>query len=340
MTKTNKKQIRIKNHFIYTLLLVAVALTVIFVSVKKGFRIDHQLIKWDATGGGSNITPYIFLSMPLILLLIIFLFRKNLSSISNDAKNYIWITLGMTMIFWQLWWDVTSIKDGEKMYGNLNKAMLRQFINGFIFCRLNMYVAGVFLVLRKIDMLKWVVATSFFGGIVSVYGEYKGQASIHSLLTHSIFLTVFPFYGVTLSRSNYRVKNLIHSHLFNWTLVIVMLGINYHVNGGFTENSSKYGFPSIAGELTIDRLENNALVGWLKWPGNLFMWIFIVMLLEIIVFSIYRLINWRTYKRNLTFKETFTTEHKIDSVSWYGFKQWGENSWPRNYKKNLKQRWS
>ena len=317
-------------HAWFLLVGLVVGLIFTFLSIYVwDFDITSYKIKWPLIGNKNKI---IFMILPWIILLIIFLFRRQFKNAPQQAKDFMMITLGLFALFWELNYELSSIHGGAKPF--------RQFIWGFYYCRMNMFVVGTFLILRKTEMLKWVAATSLFSGYIVIFGGYHGEAQIHSLVTHSIVLASFPSIAIAMSGSNYKIKNLMHSHLFNWTLVAVMLIVNYDVNNGWVEDPTKYGFPSSAGELTKDKLANNLLVGWAQWPGNIIIWIFLVMSLEWIYFGIHRLIIWRTYQRNMTLRQTYSEEFKVDVPQWFGFKLWGKNNWPQRYLDNLKTRWT
>lgn len=336
----NKRFIyRIPKHFWFLLVLITLGLLTIFISITCNFDITMVKIPWGKKGDFLNPVHLFFLLLPFILLFFIFISRKKLSSIKLEHKFFIWITLGVMVIFWELWFDVTSIKNEVNDGHALSYAMFHQFISGFLYCRMNMYIVGTFLVLRKTEMLKWVAGTAFFGGLTVIFDSFSGEADIHSLFTHAIFLCVVPFLAITMNKGNYAVKNLIHSVMFNLFLVMVMLVVNVWINGGLTTNPNKYGFASFAGELTKDRMAINAMVGWSAWPMNIILWILLVVLLELIVFFVFRLVNWKTYNKKMTYAETFTTEYKRDISEWYGFKFWGKNNWFKRYVVNLKARW-
>ena len=321
---------KIPKHFWYTILLSLIGLWIIFFSSEIGFRINDIRMPWN-----PNMMSGIHLSimlMPFVALFIVFMFRKKFFVAPQGIKNYVFITLGVFAIFWELWYDVGSIYDGSSAF--------KEFIGGFDYCRMNTYIVGTLLILRKNEMLKWVAATSLFSGVSTLVDHWSHYtAPVHSVITHGVILAIFPSIAIASMGTNYKVKNLIHSHLFNWTLVLIMITVNLHINGGWEENSSRYGFTSVAGELTKNRMTKNMLVGWAGWPWALMLWILAVMMLEWIFFIVHRLIIWRTYQKDLSFKETFTEEFKHDLPQWFGFKWWGEHNWIDRYKVNLRKRW-
>lgn len=259
----------------------------------------------------THANQFIFLALPWVLLFMIFLFRRQLKALSPKFKNYFYPSMGIFMILWELWFDVSSIVDSTLSRGD---AVWDQFVGAFDFCRMNMYIIGSFLVFRRADLVKWATATALFGGYSTLIDHYHGSANIHSLVTHAIILSAVPALVVTMDGTNYKVRNLIHAHLFNWLLVIVMYSSNVLWDG-------------VAGELTPQRMGDNVMVGWAPWPANMFLWILSVMVLEWAYFAIFRLVYWRTYQTSMTVKETFTNEWPEDKKEWYGFKMWGSDSY-------------
>ena len=269
-------------------------------------------IAWSntKTENFSHPNQIIFLLLPWVLLGIVFFFRRKFAAVSTRTKNITYFSMGAFAILWELWFDVSSIINSNKTTAD---AMHEQFIAGFDFCRMNMYILGLFLVIRKPEMVKWIAATALFGGystLIDHYGQHSinPTADIHSLMTHAVILSVIPAITITMNKTNYKVRNLVQAHLFNWTLVAIMFTVNVYNPG------------SVAGELTKDRMADNMLVGWAPWPANMFLWILSVMMLEWAYFIIFRIIFWRTYLQKMTFGQTFSMEWPADKKQWYGFK--------------------
>lgn len=274
----------------------------------KDYYMDWS--KKDEMFGHTN--QIIFMILPWLLLFIVFLFRKKFSAVSNKTKNITYITMGLMMIGWELWFDIGSIvnrADGINVYDQ----MYQQFIDGFDFCRMNMYIAGTFMVICKPQLVKWVAATSLFGGYSTLFDHYDKQADVHSLMTHSVFLAVFPSLVVTISGTNYKVRDLIGAHLFNWLLVAIMYTVNVYTG-------------SVAGELTEDRMADNMIAGFAPWPINMFIWILAVMMLEWAYFITFRILFWRTHlaKQNIGFWKSFALEWPQDKKQWFGIKFWAK----------------
>ena len=301
----------IPNHIWYLLSGLAIGLLATYLTIYViGFDITSYTIGWN------DIDSKIFLVLPFVLLLIVFLTRKTLSNTSTNNKDILLITLGLIAFFWELNHDLNTIHN--RTIESLNYTVYTEFVRGFSLCRMNTYIVGVFLMFRRTEMLKWVAATSFFGGIVSIVGEYHGTANTHSLITHSVILTVFPAIGITLTKSNYTMRNLIHAFIFNLTLVAIMMIVNYSVNNGWDVVKVPHKVHSIAGELTRTNMGDNALVDFLPWPFNMVLWITAVMIVEVIYCFTQRLIVWRTYKKDKTIREIYSAEFKIDKKEWYG----------------------
>ena len=317
---------KIPNHVWFLVTGLIVGLLSIYLTVYVfDFNLITVTVPWNK---GNNVikgfNSKIFLLLPMILLLGVFLLRKKLSSGSKNAQDFLIITLGLIAIFWELLHDVSAIhfRFADQ---TANFKMYQQFILGFSLCRMNTYIIGTFLIFRKIDMVKWVAATSLFGGIVSLVGEYDNTANLHSLITHSVILTVFPALAISTNKTTYTVRNLIHAFIFNLTLVGVMLIVNYTVNNGWDVVKVQHKVHAIAGELTRTNMANNDLVGFLPWPFNMVLWIIAVMMLEVIYYFAQRIVVWRTYNRDTKLKEIYSLEYKKDKPEWYGFKLWGSN---------------
>lgn len=278
---------------------------------------DKISIAWSENDHGKNNfshpNHFVFLFLPWVLLALIFVFRRFLSSRSDKTKFITTASLGAFAIIWELWFDVASIVNRDANV-SASSAAWTQFVDGFDFCRMNTYIVGVFLILQRRELIKWVAATALFGGYSTLIDHYSNTASFHSLITHAVILTSFAAVGATMWGSNYKVRNLIHSHLFNWALVAFMYFVVNNEWGGH------------AGELTKDRMGDNVMVGFAPFPVNMFLWILSVMFLEWMYFIVFRLIWWRTYAKKDSFGQTFKVEWPIDKVEWYGFKLWGKNS--------------
>ncbi len=184
--------------------------------------------------------------------------------------------MGLFAIGWELWFDLSSITVG----GN---STYEQFWSGFDLCRLNMYIIGVFLLLRKIDWIKWVVATALWGGASSLFNHYNNSAIVHSLFTHAIILPTFPAFAITLAKTNYSFKSYVYAHFFNWTVVLFLIATNY-------------GFDRHAGELREDHLADNVLVGWAPYGLRMILWILVVMFVEFCYFLLFRYVYWQSYE--------------------------------------------
>ena len=287
-----------------------------------GFDITKYKVNWDGT-----INKYIFLTLPWILLLAIFILRKKLNMIPLHYKNITYITLGLFAFFWELDHDLTTLF----LTTDIKFEAYNLFISGFGLCRMNIYIVGVFLMFRKLEMLKWVVATSLFGGLSALFGEYDHTANIHSLITHAIILMPLPAFALAISGKNYTLRNILHTHIFSLTIVGVMLIVNYIINDGWIVTRGHHLVISTAGELTKTNMSDNPIVGKIPWPFNAVVWIMLVILIAWLYFGIYRLIIWRTYQKDLTFRQTFTQEFGIDRLEWYGFKLWGKHNWPQRW---------
>jgi len=288
-------------------------------------------IPWSAKNANfTHPMQLVMLALPWLIIFTVFLFRKQLSGAPQKVKNITYTTLGIFALVWELWFDISSIVYRGKDQ-SINDAMFRQFKNGFDYCRMLTYINATFLIFRRVELVKWVAATSLFGGYSTLIDHYNGTANFHSVVTHTIILAGIPSIAFTMSAKQYKVRNLIHAHLFNWTLVAIMFTTNVLWDG-------------VAGELTKERMDKNMVVGvdglfGASWPGNMFLWIFLVMLLEWSYFGVSRLLIWRTYQRDLTFIETFVVEWPKDKIEWYGFKNIINKEWWKDNILKLTWRW-
>ncbi len=265
----------------------------------------------------TSMTHYIFMALPVILLLLIFLLRNKISNISPKAKGIILTIMGLFVIGWELWFDVVEILHSAQS-SSIGDAMFLQFKNGFSLCRLNMYVMGVFLVFRRMNMLKWILATALFGGYSTLIDHYTigTSPSMHSIFTHSVILVSFIPFALAMKPSNYTVRSLIHTYLFNWTIVGVLLYTNH-----------LWGVSN--GELTSAALRTNMIVGWAYdiWkPLTLIAWVGVISIFAGVMFGLYRLIYWasiikdestsptwikiKTYTGAKGFRRSFESEEK------------------------------
>ena len=304
---------------VFSTILIAFFLYIGFSAVilpsSSKFELGRFTIAWSDKNNFNNINQFIFLTIPILSLALIFVLRKRLKNVNENLKDLAMISLGLFALFWELIYDIYGIKVNVEKGMELREAMFEQFKGGFDLCKMNTYIVGTFLVLRKPNMVKWVGATALFGGYSTLIDHYRDHAQIHSLITHAIILSTFPSVALAMSGENYKVRNLIHAHLFNYVLVAVMYYTNTLWDG-------------VAGELTKERMEDNMLVGFAPWPTNMFLWIFAVMMVEWLFFTIHRIIINFTYEkqRGVSFITSFKLEFDQDKKEWYGFKLWGENS--------------
>lgn len=250
----------------------------------------------------SHVNQWIFLILPWALLATVFIFRKRLSGLSNKAKGRTYTTMGIIAISWELWFDLGGIISSS----NPSHEVWVHFVDGFDFCRINMYILGSFLVIRKPEWVKWIAATALFGGYTTLIDHYHDRAAFHSLVTHAIILAAFPAIAITMNATNYKVKNLVQAHLFNWSLVAIMYTVNQYTGG-------------VAGELTKDRMADNMMVGFAPWPFNVYLWMLSVMFLEWSYFTTYRVVHNKTYevKNGVTFIQSFKNEWKAETKKYW-----------------------
>lgn len=220
--------------------------------------------------------------LPWILLLAIFCFRRKIGAIDYKYTKYIWNVMGAFAIVWEFWFDIATITHGTSPFV--------QFKNGFDLCRLNTYLIGAFLLFRKVEWVKWIVATALWGGVSTLFNHYNTAAPIHSIITHAVILPTFPAFAITLSKTNYSFKSYVYAHLFNWTIVIFLICLNYST--GETH-----------GELREDHLQDNVLVGWAPYGLRIILWILVAMVVELCYFLLYRYVFWQTYE-NKNIKKT------------------------------------
>ena len=322
----------------YALVLSAlflVFIAIIMITSKYELYIE-ELRLYPSNKANMGMTKYIlFLLIPLLMFIVTAIFRRKLVKLEDNTKNYIFGILGVVVISWELLFDVQRIESSAHSH---SKAMFETFIQGFLFCRLNMYLIGTFLVLRKIEMLKWVIATSIFSGLVTLFdGQYY---TYHSLMSHGVFLTFVPLFVLIVANKNYTIKNTLHATIFNLFIVVIMLIVNYNINKGWTTNSSAYGFVSFAGELTVDHMAANPIGRLIIWPYGMFLWIFIVMVAQAIFVVAYSVFFWKVNKIKTPFFKTMLEEFKKDKNSWLGFKFWGDNSIYNNWKKSAGEKWN
>lgn len=188
--------------------------------------------------------------------------------------------MGAFALVWEAMFDITSLATDPKHAKD-------QFMGMLDLCRLNMYIVGLFLITRKINCLKWVVATSLWGGVSTLFDHYNNTAAFHSLISHAVVLAIFPSLAITISKTNYSFSNYVYAHFFNWTIVLILIITNYW-------------WGKHAGELTEAELKDNALVGFMPYGGRMILWIFVAMIIEFCYFLIYRFIYWITYEKQNT----------------------------------------
>lgn len=222
--------------------------------------------------------------------------------------------MGAFAIIWELWFDIASINSGTPAY--------QQFWNGFDLCRLNMYLIGVFLLFRKIDWIKWVVATALWGGTSTLFNHYNNAAPIHSLITHAIVLPTFPAIAITMAKTNYSFKSYVYAHLFNWSIVIFIVCLNY-ISG------------ASHAELREDHLGDNVLVGWAPYGARMILWILVVMIVELCYFALYRYIYWQTYNEKDVKKTLFTKTVLGLELSFKTYKR--KSSYSKDFKEDFRQ---
>ena len=294
------------------------------------------LIPWSPENANfTHPNQFVALALPWVIILIVFIFRKQLSNASQKAKNITYTSLGIFAIIWEFWFDISKIAYRGQ---GVSEAMFIQFRKGFDFCRMLTYINGVFLIFRRADLIKWVAATSLFSGYSTLIDHYEEtNSTFHSLFTHTIILSAFPSVAFTMSAKQYKVRNLIHAHLFNWTLVAIMVITNYVWNAHTFDSGN--GYHAVAGELTQNRMKGNMIVGEIPWPGSMFVWILLVMLLEWSYFGVSRLIIWRTHQKELSFIQTFVVEWEKDKKEWYGFKNIANKQWWKDNLLKLTWRW-
>lgn len=239
----------------------------------------------------GHVNQVIFFFLPWVLLLTLYLFRRQIGKINPNISKWIITSMGLFAITWELWFDISSDVSGVNP--------TEQFWGGFDLCRLNMYVVGAFLLFRKTEWVKWVVATALWGGVSTLFNHYNNAATVHSLVTHAIVLPLFPALAITMTKTNYTFKSYVYAHLFNWTIVIFLIATNY-------------GLDRHAGELREDHLSDNALVGWAPYGMRMLLWILVVMVVEFAYFVLYRYIYWQTYEEKSVRKQ-FTFVHILYS---------------------------
>lgn len=270
---------------------------------------NNLIIDWPSDVMDFSGNHLVWVLVPIVALLLLLLFtilfgKKVYPRISKRAKGITYTSMGIFVIGWELWFDAASVASGVNA--------LEQFKDGFDLCRLNMYILGSFLLFRKINWVKWIVATCLFGGLstmVDHYGPYAAPATIHSLITHGIILSVFPSFVVAISGENYLVRNYLHAHIFNLLIVTFLIVTNIL-------------WDKSAGELSVEALDDNVLVGWAPGVWAMVMWIFAVMFVELCYFLVHRSIYWYIYQKStsLSWIGAFKEEWPKDKEECYGFR--------------------
>lgn len=254
------------------------------------------------------LLPVVFLI--LLLLFTIFFGKKYFPMIPKRVLNWTLTIMGFIAISWELWFDIASIASGVDP--------LEQFKGGFDLCRLNMYLLGVFLLLRRIEWVKWIAATCLFGGMSTMVDHFHDAAQVHSLITHGIILSLFPSIAIAITRENYKFRNYIHAHILNYSITAFLIITNFY-------------WGTHAGELAPENMHDNVLVGWafggdeINWPNaipSMAVWIGAVMFVEASYFLVHRSIYWFIYQKDqkISWVQSFKNEWPKDKAEWYGFR--------------------
>lgn len=230
----------------------------------------------------SSTNQIIFMVMPVVVFILIFLFRKQFRKVNELVKKVTLITLGSFAIFHELMFDIDSINDGAGVFDQL-------VLGNLELCRFNAYMVGIGLILLAFDknMLKWVAGTALFGGYSTLVDHYDGSATIHSLITHSVILCLFPAFAFAMKDSKYTNKDLKMAFVWNLTYVMVAMAVNYSLDykdGAFVHS---------AGVLSPSELHDNMIGGFAYdiWPPLAFVaWIGAVIILQFIYVGVFRLI--------------------------------------------------
>lgn len=231
----------------------------------------------------SSTNQIIFMAMPVVVFILIFLFRKQFRKVNELTKKVVLITLGSFSIFHELMFDIDSINNGTNAFDQL-------VLGNLELCRFNAYMVGIGLILLAFDknMLKWVAGTALFGGYSTLVDHYPTTATIHSLITHSVILCLFPAFAFAMKDSKYTNKDLKMAFVWNLTYVMVAMAVNYSLDykdGKFTHS---------AGVLSPSELKDNMIGGFAYdiWPPLAFVaWIGAVIVLQFIFVGVFRLVN-------------------------------------------------
>ena len=264
-------------------------------------------------------SSYFYLGVAGILTILIFLafWGKRMRGIKPLTTKVILITMGSYMIFHELIFDVYSMmsmmdNNSPVVIGNITydhgvgSVILSHFIMGNLeLCRFNMYAVGIGLILFAFNnnFLKWVAATAFFGGISTLVDHWKdGQAaSIHSILTHGVFLSLFPAIAFAIKNAQYRKRDIIGAFAFNLTLTAIIITLNQTMGTSMAE-------------LSTHDLEGNVVVGSLTkaWAPLGFMgWIALVIIVQLIWVVFHRSI-WKLQNKNLIEAKGFLNDRLLD----------------------------